>query len=389
METGRKTSFDNAKRVVVKVGSNVLTEDNGLNLNVVRSISRQICRLIDRGLEVILVTSGAMSAGIRKIGLSKRPDEIPRRQAVSAVGQATLIMEYESAFERYGAKVAQILLTSEDLSNRRRYLNARNTLNTLLAWQVVPVINENDTVTIESIKFGDNDNLAAMIALLLDADILVILSDIDGLFTKDPRTHADAELIPTVTAFRKTIERAASAIPGSLGTGGMLSKIKAAKKVTAAGVPMVVANGKIPDILEKLFNAESYGTFFMPQSERLASRKCWIGYSLKPEGCIIIDDGAATAVLKRGKSLLASGIVGVEGDFGQGAPVEFKTVVNDVLGTGLVNYSSGDIRKIMGLQSQRIAEKLGQKPYDEVIHRDNLVITTGKNKRHQEALHDD
>lgn len=389
METSRKTSFDNAKRVIVKVGSNVLTEDNGLNLNVVRSISRQICRLIDRGLEVILVTSGAMSAGIRKIGLSRRPDEIPRRQAVSAVGQASLIMEYENAFERYGTKVAQILLTSEDLSNRKRYLNARNTLNTLLAWQVVPVINENDTVTIESIKFGDNDNLAAMITLLLDADILIILSDIDGLFTKDPRTHAEAELIPMVTAFRKNLEKSASAIPGSLGTGGMLSKIKAAKKVTAAGVPMVVANGNIPDILEKLFNAESFGTFFMPQSERLASRKCWIGYSLKPEGGIIIDDGAATAVLKRGKSLLASGIVGVEGDFGQGAPVEFKTIKNDVLGTGLVNYSSGDIRKIMGLQSQKISEKLGQKPYDEVIHRDNLVITAEKDKRHQEAHHDD
>ena len=389
METSRKTSFDNAKRVIVKVGSNVLTEDNGLNLNVVRSISRQICRLIDRGLEVILVTSGAMSAGIRKIGLSRRPDEIPRRQAVSAVGQASLIMEYENAFERYGTKVAQILLTSEDLSNRKRYLNARNTLNTLLAWQVVPVINENDTVTIESIKFGDNDNLAAMITLLLDADILIILSDIDGLFTKDPRTHTDAELIPMVTAFRKNLEKSASAIPGSLGTGGMLSKIKAAKKVTAAGVPMVVANGNIPDILEKLFNAESFGTFFMPQSERLASRKCWIGYSLKPEGGIIIDGGAATAVLKRGKSLLASGVVGVEGDFGQGAPVEFKTINNDVLGTGLVNYSSGDIRKIMGLQSQKISEKLGQKPYDEVIHRDNLVITAEKDKRHQEASHDD
>lgn len=376
MKTDRKTSFDNAKRVIVKVGSNVLTEDSGLALNVVRSISRQICRLIDRGLEVILVTSGAMSAGLRKIGLSKRPDEIPKRQAVSAVGQASLIMEYENAFERYGNKVAQILLTSDDLNSRRRYLNARNTLYTLLSWQVVPIINENDTVAIESIKFGDNDNLAAMIALLMDADILIILSDIDGLYSKDPRSNPDAELIRTVTAFNKGLEKIAGDIPGSLGTGGMLSKIKAAKKVSAAGVPMVIANGNVPDILEKLFDGGIHGTFFVPQAERLSSRKCWIGYSLKPEGVILIDHGAATAVLKRGKSLLSSGIVGVEGNFGIGAPVEFKTAEGDILGTGLVNYSAADIRKIMGLQSRQIQERLGEKPYDEVIHRDNLVVTT-------------
>jgi glutamate 5-kinase len=376
MNTDRKTSFDNAKRVIVKVGSNVLTENSGLDLNVVRSISRQICRLIDRGLEVILVTSGAMAAGIRKIGLAKRPDEIPKRQAVSAVGQASLIMEYENAFERYGNKVAQILLTSDDLNNRKRYLNARNTLYTLLSWQVVPIINENDTVAIESIKFGDNDNLAAMIALLMDADILIILSDIDGLYAKDPRSNPDAELIPMVTTFKKSLEKVAGDIPGSLGTGGMLSKIKAAKKVTSAGVPMVIANGNVPDILEKLFDGGSYGTFFIPQAERLPSRKCWIGYSLKPEGVIVIDPGAATAVLKRGKSLLSSGIIGVEGEFGIGAPVEFKTAESDILGTGLVNYSAADIRKIMGLQSRQIQDRLGEKPFDEVIHRDNLVITT-------------
>ena len=376
MKTDRKTSFDNATRVIVKVGSNVLTEDSGLDLNVVRSISRQICRLIDRGLEVILVTSGAISAGIRKIGLTKRPDEIPKRQAVSAVGQASLIMEYENAFERYGNKVAQILLTSDDLNNRKRYLNARNTLYTLLSWQVVPIINENDTIAIESIKFGDNDNLAAMIALLMDADILIILSDIDGLYAKDPRTHTDAELISMVTTFKKNLEKVAGDIPGSLGTGGMLSKIKAAKKVTSAGVPMVIANGNVPDILEKLFDGGPYGTFFVPQAERLPSRKCWIGYSLKSEGVIVIDQGAATAVIKRGKSLLSSGIVGVEGEFGIGAPVEFKTAESDILGTGLVNYNSADIRKIMGLQSRQIQDRLGEKPYDEVIHRDNLVITT-------------
>ncbi len=371
----RKSYFDDARRIVVKVGSNVLTEDDGLNLKVVRSISRQICRLIDRGLEVILVSSGAMAAGIRKIGLARRPDEIPKRQAVSAVGQAGLIMEYENAFERYGNKVAQILLTGDNLSNRKMYLNARNTLHTLLAWQVVPIINENDTVAIESIKFGDNDNLAAQITLMMDADMLIVLSDIDGLYDKDPRQFPDARLLPVITQFSRTIEKQASAIPGSLGTGGMLTKVKAARKVTSGGVPMVIANGNIPDVLEKLFEGEAIGTFFVPGAERMAKRKCWIGYSIKPEGSLTIDDGAVTAIVRRGKSLLPSGILEVEGDFGVGAGVQFKNLRGEILGVGLVNYSAADIRKIKGLQTHRIAETLGEKPYDEVIHRDNLVIT--------------
>jgi len=373
----RKSYFDDARRIVVKVGSNVLTEDDGLNLKVVRSISRQICRLIDRGLEVILVSSGAMAAGIRKIGLARRPDEIPKRQAVSAVGQAGLIMEYENAFERYGNKVAQILLTGDNLSNRKMYLNARNTLHTLLAWQVVPIINENDTVAIESIKFGDNDNLAAQITLMMDADMLIVLSDIDGLYDKDPRRYPNARLLPVITQFNRTIEKQASAIPGSLGTGGMLTKVKAAKKVTAGGIPMIIANGNFPDVLEKLFEGETIGTFFVPGAERMAKRKCWIGYSIKPEGSLTIDEGAVTAIVRRGKSLLPSGILEVEGDFGVGAGVQFKNLQGEILGVGLVNYSAADIRKIKGLQTHRIAETLGEKPYDEVIHRDNLVITEG------------
>ena len=247
MIDNRKSIFKDAKRVVVKVGSNVLTEEHGLNLKAVRSVSRQICRLIESGLEVILVSSGAMAVGVRKGGLSKRPDDIPKQQAVAAVGQAGLIMEYEKAFARYKKKVAQILLTSDDLNNRKRYLNARNTLYTLLSWQIVPIINENDTVIVEEIKFGDNDILAAMITLLMDADILINLTDIDGLYTKDPRTNTDAELIPVVTTIKKDIERYASDIPGALGTGGMLSKIIAAKKITTAGIPMVISKGEKPD----------------------------------------------------------------------------------------------------------------------------------------------
>lgn len=375
MNEKRASIFYSARRVVVKVGSNVLTEDHGLNLKAIRSISRQICRLIDGGIEIILISSGAMASGIRKVGLDKRPDEIPKRQAVAAVGQAGLIMEYEKAFARYHKKVAQILLTGDDLNNRKRYLNARNTLCMLLSWQVVPIINENDTVMIEEIQFGDNDNLAAMITLLMDADILVNLTDIDGLYTKDPRTSSDADFIPMVSTIGKDIKKIASDIPGALGTGGMLSKLNAAKKVTAAGIPMVIANGGRPDVLKKLFSGKDVGTFFTPKKKKLKSRKCWIAFTLKPKGVIRIDDGAAEAILNRGKSLLPSGIVGVEGEFSVGAPVEFRKTDDETLGNGLVNYSSTDIRKIMGLKSSQIKNRLGHKPYDDVIHRDNLAVT--------------
>jgi glutamate 5-kinase len=244
-----------------------------------------------------------------------------------------------------------------------------------LSWHVVPIINENDTIMVDEIKVGDNDNLAAMITLLMNADILINLTDIDGLFDKDPRRHRDAALIPQVNTFKREIEKFASDIPGALGTGGMLSKIKAARKLTTAGVPMVIARGEKPDILPALFAGEEHGTFFVPKQEKLASRKCWIGFNLKPQGALQIDAGAEEAVLYKGKSLLASGIVAVEGEFGIGAPVEFKRGNSDVLGIGLVNYNSADIRKIMGLRSNRIKSVLGYKPYDEVIHRDNLALT--------------
>lgn len=371
--------FSQARRVVVKVGSNVLTLDQGLNLPVIASISHEIGHLMSAGRQVILVSSGAMAAGMRKLQLPERPSAIPARQAVAAVGQAGLILAYENAFDRDGRKVAQILLTAEDMTNRKRYLNARNTLNTLLEWGVVPIVNENDTVMVEEIKFGDNDNLAAVIALLMDADLLINLTDIDGLYNKDPRVFADAQLLPEIDTIGKDIERYAGKIPGALGTGGMLTKIKAARKVTAAGIPMVIANGTQPDILRRLFGGSSAGTFFVPRTERLSSRKCWLAFSLKPKGAIIIDEGAVRAIQGRGKSLLPSGIVRVIGEFSVGDPVQFMNSEGAVLGNGLVNYAASDIRKIKGLKSTQITDCLGEKPYDEVIHRDNLVLTETTN----------
>ena len=367
-----------AKRVVVKVGSNVLTAASGLNLDAVASLSAQISDLIDRGLEVLFVSSGAMASGLRKMGLAHRPEEIPKRQAIAAVGQSGLMNAYETAFARHDKRVAQILMTSEDLNNRKRYLNARNTLNTLLEWRVVPIINENDTIMVEEIKLGDNDNLAAMITLLMDADFLISLTDIDGLYTKDPRTMPDAQLIPHVSAYKKKIEAYASDIPGALGRGGMLSKIKAAKKVNAAGVPMIIAKGDKPDILLKLFSGEAHGTYFEPRKKKLNRRKCWIAYTLTPKGKIVVDAGAEVAVVHRGKSLLPTGVTAVEGEFKVGAPVAILNSEGDTIGIGLVNYSSVDIRAIKGMKTSQIKDCLGDKPYDEVIHRDNLVITEEK-----------
>lgn len=364
-----------ARRVVVKLGSNVITEENSLNLEVIDSISRQISCLMDRGIEVILVSSGAMAAGIRKMKFAGRPAGIPERQAVSAIGQSGLMMAYEKSFAAHGRHVAQILLTGEDMNNRERYLNARNTLNTLIEWGVVPIVNENDTIKVEEIKLGDNDNLAAMMTLLMDADFLFIFTDIAGLFDKDPRRFPDARLISVVEEIRPDVEHMASDIPGRLGTGGMLSKIQAARKVTAAGIPTIVARGDDPDILLELFSGRARGTYFVPSDKKLPSRKCWIAYTLSPKGSLVIDDGAVRALKDKGKSLLPIGVVRVEGNFEQGSPVAFKNMAGDRIGIGLVNYRSAEIDLIKGLKTSQVDACLGSRHYDEVIHRDNLVLT--------------
>jgi glutamate 5-kinase len=371
----RQSYFNAAKRIVVKVGSNVLTAEQGLNLPVIYDLSKQISQLMENGVEVILVSSGAMASGQKKIGLTRRPDEIPKRQAVAAVGQTGMMMEYEKAFGVYGIKVAQILLTGDDLNaTRDRYLNARNTLNTLLSWKIIPIVNENDTVVVDEIRFGDNDNLSAMISLLMNADLLINLTDIDGLYTGDPRKQAGVELISEVESIDDSIEKIAGDIPGALGTGGMLSKVRAAAKVTNAGIPMVITNGREADILKTVMTGKKIGTFFVPANEKLSSRKCWIGYNIKPKGVLRIDDGAAQAISKQGKSLLPGGIIDVTGDFGIGDAVELSGESNSRIAVGLVNYSSSDIRRIMGCKTDQIQACLGEKLYDEVIHRDNLTL---------------
>ncbi len=375
MKSDIQNNITCARRIVVKVGSGVLTRDLGLDLDIIASLARQISAQMDRKKEVILVSSGAVASGVKKIGLPKRPDKMPEKQAAAAIGQAGLIHEYEMAFSRHGKHVAQILLTDEDLSNRKRYLNARNTMGTLLAWGVLPIINENDTVAVSEIKFGDNDSLSARIALLMEADLLINLTDIDGLYDKDPRRNPDARRIPELVSIGRHIEELAGGVPGALGTGGMLTKIKAARKMIASGIPMIIASGKDPDILSDLFQGRDKGTFFRPKHQRLGSRKSWIAFNSKPKGVLYLDGGAAEAVKNRGKSLLPSGIVRVTGEFGMGAPVEIRNPEGALIAVGLVNYSAEEIDIIKGLNSRDIEKRLGHKEYDEVIHRDNLALT--------------
>lgn len=377
MLTDRKTLFKPVKRVVIKAGSGMLTGNDGLNTKVINNLSREICGLWENGIEVVLVSSGAIASGLKKLGLTKRPKSISKKQATAAVGQSSLMMAYEKAFSRCGKMVAQILITRDDFNNRRRYLNARNTIFTLLSWEITPVINENDTVAFDEIKFGDNDNLSAMVANMTEAHLLINLTDMDGLFNKDPRTHEDARLINVVEKINSDVIRYASTDPGALGTGGMASKIKAARKVTLRGMPAIIANGRRQGVLEDLFRGEEIGTLFLPQESAFCGRKHWIAFSKSPKGRLVIDRGAAEALRKNGKSLLPSGIREVMGNFVRGDSVIILDNDRIEIAVGMANYSSDEVKKIMGLKSSEIESVLGHKDDDEVIHRDNLAITVG------------
>ena len=371
----RSEILASVRRVVVKVGSGVLTERNGLNVPVMNALSDDLCALRKQGKEVLLVSSGAIASGLRKVGMARRPQSVSQQQAMAAVGQSSLMHVWEDAFAHHGQKVAQILLTRDDLTHRRRYLNARNTLLVLMGWGILPIINENDTVVVDEIKFGDNDNLGAMVTNLSEAHLLVNLTDIDGLYDKDPRTHEDASLVSVVDRITREMLDHASGIPGFLGTGGMASKIRAAEKVAHGGVASIIANGLRPGILSRIFQGEDEGTLFLPRDLPLCSRKHWIAFTKAPKGALRIDGGAQDAILNHGKSLLPSGIQEVRGRFSLGDKVALVDASDHELAVGMVNYHSGDIRKIMGLKTGEIEGALGFKHDDEVIHRDNLVLT--------------
>lgn len=369
--------FSHCRRILIKVGSAVLTGPKGLNRVMVHRLSDQIAELRQRGArtEVLIVSSGAVASGMRRMGLTERPRTIPHKQAAAAVGQSVLMEAWEAAFDKYDLLVAQVLLTGEDLAHRHRYLNARNTLETLLSWGIVPVINENDTVAVEEIKFGDNDNLSALIAGLVGADLVVNLTDTDGFYDCDPRANPSARLIPTVYRIDSKVLACATPAAGAVGTGGMLSKVIAAKKCLASGIPMVIAPGRQRDVLLRLFAGEGLGTLFLPKERAYHGKKVWLANLSKPAGDLTLDDGAATALRQRGRSLLPIGIREVRGSFGVGAPVRCMDKTGNVIGIGLTNYKSTEIDSIKGRHSEEIEKIIGYKHSDEVIHRDNFVLT--------------
>ena len=362
-------------RLVVKIGSGLISSrDRGLSTEQLERYVDQMAQLRKVGLEVLLVSSGAIVSGVEKLGWSKVPRTLPEKQAAAAVGQSRLMWAYERLFEERDLIIGQVLLTPEILIDRKRFLNSRNTITTLLNLGVVPIINENDTVAVDEIRFGDNDNLASLVTHLMDADLLIILSDVDGLYTADPNRNSDAILISLVKAVTKEIEDSAGMALGPEGVGGMATKIQAAKRVAAFGVPTVIASGREPDVIRRILQGEEIGTLVLPQTKRLTSRKYWIAYTLKSKGRLILDDGAVEALARKGKSLLPSGILKVEGKFESGDAVSCVNEEGKEVAKGMINYASREVEKIKGANSQDLVKILGYKDYDEVIHRDNLVL---------------
>lgn len=371
----RKDVLKSVKRIVIKIGSRVLTDQLGaLDMGVIGAICDEIALLHQQGIQVVVVSSGAIAAGRSELGLLDKPRTIPHKQAAAAVGQTRLMRAYETALAPHDLKTAQVLLTSEDLGSRQRFLNARATLDALLGFGIIPVINENDTVVVDEIKFGDNDNLSALVTNVAEAHLLLILTDIEGFYSADPNSNPDAVLLPLVKVITKEIERAAGGSGSVVGTGGMATKIAAAKKAAKNGVPTIMVSGKRSGIVTAAVRGDAVGTLFLASGAGLNRRKHWIAYTLKPSGKIVIDEGARTALLKKGKSLLPSGVVGVEGRFERGACVRLCGVDGVEFARGLSDYSSAEATALAGCKSAEIEERLGYYYGDVIIHRDNLVL---------------
>jgi len=371
----KKLILKRARRVVIKIGSQILSSSEGIEENRLRGLVRELAELHERKKEIVVVSSGAVAAGMTRLGRKERPKTIPEKQALAAVGQIKLMALYERAFAKFDKSVAQVLLTADDLANRQRYINAKHTFQVLLESSIIPIVNENDTVAVEEMKFGDNDHLSALVATLLEADLLVILSDVEGVYDKDPRAHGDAQLISLISEARGISRAIGGASMSAVGTGGIVTKLGAAEEAAAAGIPTVIASGLQSGVLEKVFDSkEQIGTLILAEQDRLPSRKHWIAYNLKPSGEIVVDQGAQDAVVQKGKSLLPSGLKEVRGAFGVGECVRCLDLAGKEFARGLVNYSAQELNRIRGLHTSRIEKVLGYKAYEEIIHRDDLVV---------------
>lgn len=371
----RREIVETAKTLVVKIGTNALSrDDDTLDDARFEALAAQVHAVRRTGRQVVLVSSGAIGSGIGLLGLKRRPDDLPHLQAAAAVGQAHLIRRYDDCLHPYGYRAAQLLLTANDFRHRARYLNVRNTLTTLFEYNAIPIVNENDTVSVNEIRFGDNDRLAALVTNLVEAPLLVILSVIDGLYNGDPADPA-SRVIPMVATWDESLLKLATATRSTRGTGGMLSKLEAARSATAVGENVIIANGRNSHVLEQILAGDEVGTLFLARGEAIPAWKRWIGYALPPRGKYVLDAGARQAIEQRGRSLLAIGIKSVEGEFTKGEVVALVDQQGCEFARGLTNYGASDARKIAGLRSDGIAQVLGSVPYDEVIHCDNLVVT--------------
>ena len=377
MAMNRTSLFENIRRIVVKLGSRVITSsDNSPDVRVLGRLAGETARLRERGVEVVLVSSGAIGAGMGELGLRTRPQTIPELQAAAAVGQNLLMHHYKVVFQRHGIAIGQVLLTADDLLDRARYVNARNTLTTLFRYGVVPIINENDSVGVDETKVGDNDTLSAYVTHMIGADLLVLLSDVDGLFSSDPRKGDSPQRIEVVEAITPEIEALAGEPTTEVGIGGMRTKLRAAKIVTWSGEMMVIAHGRRTNLLD-LLDGAPVGTLFLPRNERMTDRKRWIAFVRDQKGSVVVDGGARVAVMKKGKSLLPSGILAVKGEFEAGEMIGIEDETGYELARGLSRYSSADVDRIRGRHSSEIERVLGYWAGDEVTHRDDLVVLGG------------
>ena len=373
----REEILKNIQKIVVKVGTSTLTkEDGNLNIEKIKKIVSELSNLSDKGYDVVLVTSGAVGAGMGRLNMTERPKTLSEKQALASVGQVALTHLYQMLFQEYGKIIGQLLLTKGDFSDRRRYLNARNVCNTLLKNKIVPIINENDAVVANEIKVGDNDTLSALVSGLIDADLLIILSDVQGLYNKNPQKYEDANLIEIVGKIDEDIRKTAGGEGSKFGTGGMITKIIAAEMATKIGTNMVIASGEDPRNITRIVEKENIGTLFTKKYKKISSKKYWLAYGTNKKGVLIIDEGAEKALFK-GKSLLPVGIKEIEGDFEKGTVVKIMNLKNETVATGISNYSSDEIGLIKGHKSENIEKILGHKYDDVVVHIDNMVIIKG------------
>lgn len=372
----KRSDLTQTKRWVIKIGSALLTDDGqGLNLSALSNWVEQIVLLRRQGVEVVIVSSGSVAEGMQRLGWSSRPSALNELQAAAAVGQMGLVQAYESEFSKYDTHTAQILMTHDDLSNRSRYLNVKSTIQTLLSYGVIPIINENDTVVTDEIRFGDNDTLAALTANLIGADVLVIMTDQQGLYNDNPRENPSAELISEAQVSRKDIEAMASPEGGALGKGGMYTKVMAAKRAARSGTATLIASGREPSILPRLQSGEQVGTLLIPDLEPLTARQQWLAGHLQAKGRVILDDGAVHVLKASGKSLLPIGVKLVEGDFQRGEMVVCFDQQGQEVARGLINYPIAEAQRIVGQPSKNIESILGYVADESLIHRDNLVLS--------------